>query len=67
MKGLMANRDTMMKVCKLYYIEDKTQSEIARLVGISRPQVSRLLTKAKNEGVVRIEIDSGKVENLEEI
>ena len=67
MKGLMADRDTMMKVCKLYYIEDKTQSEIARLVGISRPQVSRLLTKAKNEGVVRIEIDSGKVENLEEI
>ena len=67
MKGLMADRDTMIKVCKLYYLEDKTQSEIARLVGISRPQVSRLLTKAKNEGVVRIEIDSGKVENLEEI
>jgi len=67
MKGLMADRDTMIKVCKLYYLEDKTQSEIARLLGISRPQVSRLLTKAKNEGVVRIEIDSGKVENLEEI
>jgi DNA-binding transcriptional regulator LsrR (DeoR family) len=35
MKGLMADRDTMIKVCKLYYLEDLTQSEIAKLVGIS--------------------------------
>ncbi|WP_103134873.1 sugar-binding transcriptional regulator [Mesotoga sp. B105.6.4] len=67
MKGLMADRDTMIKVCKLYYLEDLTQSEIAKLVGISRPQVSRLLTKAKNEGIVRIEIDSGSLGNSEEI
>jgi DNA-binding transcriptional regulator LsrR (DeoR family) len=67
MKGLMADRDTMIKVCKLYYLEDKTQSEIASIIGISRPQVSKLLARAKSVGIVRVEIDSGSLENLEDI
>lgn len=40
----------------LYYKEDRTQAEIGELLGISRATVSRLLTEARAQGVVYIEI-----------
>lgn len=42
----------------MYYEEDKNQSEIARIFGISRPLVSRMLKEARELGIVRIEIGS---------
>lgn len=41
---------------RLYYDEGKTQDEIARHLGVSRPKVSRLLQQARDEGIVRITI-----------
>lgn len=46
----------MVQVAKLYYDLDKTQSEIANEVGLTRWQVSRLIHEARETGIVRIEI-----------
>ncbi|MCL6709453.1 sugar-binding transcriptional regulator [Pseudomonas sp. R2.Fl] len=46
----------MVQVAKLYYDLDRTQSEIATELGLTRWQVGRLLTEAKDLGIVRIEI-----------
>lgn len=46
----------MVRVAKLYYDLDKTQSEIAKELGLTRWQIARLMTEAKELGVVRIEI-----------
>jgi deoxyribonucleoside regulator len=46
----------MLQAAKLYYELDKTQNEIARELGLTRWQVSRLIREAREVGVVRIEI-----------
>lgn len=57
----------MVKVCQLYYQEGINQQEIAKRYGISRPQVSRLITAAKSEGIVEINVRNpfGKETTLE--
>jgi DNA-directed RNA polymerase specialized sigma subunit len=39
-------------IANLYYKEKLSQQEIAQQIGISRPQVSRLLTQAEEAGIV---------------
>ncbi len=46
----------MVRVAELTYDENKTQDEIGALLGISRWKVGRLLTQARDRGIVRIEI-----------
>lgn len=58
----MKNRDweylhTVVKVAHLYYTEEKTQEEIARQLGISRPTISRMLDYAKKSGIVSISLN----------
>ena len=48
----------LVKVSTLYYLDNLGQQEIAARLGISRPQVSRLLTTAHNSGIVEIRIRS---------
>lgn len=43
-------------VAELYYLNGKDQAEIARLVGVTRSMVSRLLSEARQRGIVSIEI-----------
>lgn len=45
-----------VRVAELYYDENKTQDEIGALLGITRWKVGRLLSQARDEGIVRIEI-----------
>lgn len=45
-----------VRVAELYYDENKTQDEIGALLGISRWKAGRLLTHARERGIVRIEI-----------
>jgi DNA-binding transcriptional regulator LsrR (DeoR family) len=40
----------------LYYLRDATQAEIAGRLGTSRATVSRLLSEARRQGIVRIEV-----------
>lgn len=46
----------LVKVSSLYYNEGLNQQEISARLGISRPQVSRMLSAAKSEGIVQIKI-----------
>lgn len=50
--------DLMIRVTWHYYYENKSQKEIAKLFGLSRQKVQRLLSKAREEGIVRISISN---------
>lgn len=54
------NRETlrMVEICQMYYEKELTQAEIAKILGISRPAVSKILSDARREGIVRIEVIS---------
>lgn len=45
-----------VRIAELYYDENKTQDEIGALLGVTRWKVGRLLTQARDRGIVRIEI-----------
>lgn len=60
-------RRRMALVSKLYYEDDMTQQQIAKRLEVSRMKVSRMLQKAKNEGIVKVIIDySGVYPELEQ-
>jgi len=46
----------ILRAAHLYYGDGLTQQQVADELGISRPQVSRLLARARAEGIVRITI-----------
>lgn len=48
--------ERLTRVAHLYYEEDKTQGEIATLMNISRPLVSRILQEARDVGIVEIRV-----------
>jgi deoxyribonucleoside regulator len=56
----------IIEAAKLYYLLDYNQHEIAQILGVSRPTVSRFLQLAKSEGIVEINIKdpTENVENL---
>jgi DNA-binding transcriptional regulator LsrR (DeoR family) len=54
--GRLTNLDTLVKASRLYYELGETQGRISELLGVTRPQVSRLLKQARAEGVVEIRI-----------
>ncbi|MGH3088849.1 MAG: sugar-binding transcriptional regulator, partial [Rubrobacteraceae bacterium] len=43
---------------QLYYVRDFTQEQIARRIGVSRSNVSRMLKEARSQGMVEIRIHS---------
>jgi DNA-binding transcriptional regulator LsrR (DeoR family) len=60
----MSDLATLVRVSRLYYELGETQEAIAALVGVTRPQVSRLLKEARAQGVVEIRIvDRSAVES----
>lgn len=48
--------DYLLKVARLYYQENMNQQEIAECLNISRVKVYRMLMKAREEGIVKIEL-----------
>jgi len=59
MYNMMEERIRMLiKVSTLYYIDGLNQQEIAKQLGTSRPQVSRMLNAARSEGIVQITINN---------
>jgi DNA-binding transcriptional regulator LsrR (DeoR family) len=60
----MSDFDQLVRASRLYYELGETQNEIAVLLGVTRPQVSRLLKRARAEGIVEIRIvDTTAVES----
>ena len=62
MRKVIDNVRLMVKVCDLYYNQNIPQQQIAARLSLSRPTVSRLLSSARDQGIVRITIS-----NLDEI
>lgn len=57
------------QAARMYYLEDATQAEIATRIGMSRATVSRLLTEARDTGIVEIRLRnprSGLTADLEQ-
>jgi DNA-binding transcriptional regulator LsrR (DeoR family) len=52
----MSDFDQLVRASRLYYELGETQNQIAALLGVTRPQVSRLLKRARAEGIVEIRI-----------
>jgi len=52
----MNKEDLLIEIATLYYYDALTQREIAKRFGISRSNVSRLLTEARNRGIVEIKV-----------
>ena len=57
-----AQRTELIKVAKLYYHGNCSQDEIARLMGYSRPRVSRMLTMARELKIVEFRISESPIE-----
>jgi DNA-binding transcriptional regulator LsrR (DeoR family) len=62
-------RDPAMLVAaaRLYYIEGRSQAEVADRLDTSRSNVSRMLTEAQRQGIIEFRINdpAGRVESLE--
>jgi deoxyribonucleoside regulator len=48
--------EQLVEASRLYYELGETQSRVAELLGVTRPQVSRILKRARAEGIVEIRI-----------
>lgn len=58
---------TLMQAARLYYIDGKSQADIAAMLGTSRSNVSRMLTEAQRQGIVEIRVHdpAGRARDLE--
>lgn len=51
------DRDELLAdVAEMYYINDLTQAEVSRAIGMTRSAVSRMLTEARQKGIVEIKV-----------
>jgi DNA-binding transcriptional regulator LsrR (DeoR family) len=57
----------LLAAARLYYVDGRSQAEVAKDLGTSRSNVSRMLTEAQRQGIVEIRIvdPSGRVPELE--
>jgi DNA-binding transcriptional regulator LsrR (DeoR family) len=53
----MSDFEQLVRASRLYYELGETQHAIAEQLGVTRPQVSRLLKRARAEGIVEIRIN----------
>jgi len=53
---LYNDEDVLVKICWLYYLKSHTQLQIAEQLNISRIKVQRLLTEAREKGIIRFSI-----------
>jgi deoxyribonucleoside regulator len=63
------DRTRLIEASRLYHERNLTQAQIARQLGVSRPTVSRMLTEARDLGLVRViiaddeSVDTTRIEN----
>lgn len=60
-----AEYELLARIAHRYYVSDRTQEEIAREFGLSRPKVQRLLERARWSGVVDIRVAAPPWLNLD--
>jgi DNA-binding transcriptional regulator LsrR (DeoR family) len=57
--------ELLARIARRYYVDDRTQEEIAREFALSRPKVQRLLERARWSGVVDIRVEAPPWLNLD--
>jgi DNA-binding transcriptional regulator LsrR (DeoR family) len=57
--------ELLARVASQYYLEDRTQAEIAGDFGLSRQKVQRLIRRAREQGIVEIHVHSVPVLHIE--
>jgi len=55
-KPVQDRASLLADVAEMYYLEQKNQAEIAKTVGVTRSMISRMLTEARESGIVEIRI-----------
>ncbi len=63
--GIETEKELIIRAAWYYYIQKKTQKDIAEKLNISRMLVLRLLEKAEQEGVIQIKIKNKHSDRLE--
>ncbi len=52
------DRDELLAdVAEMYYLQDLTQAEVSRTIGMTRSAISRMLTEARQKGIVEISVN----------
>lgn len=64
-QGVENDRALMAAVARAHYLQDRSRVDISESLGISRFKVARLLTRAREEGVVTIEINDWGLPDVE--
>ncbi|WP_298804595.1 sugar-binding transcriptional regulator [uncultured Pseudokineococcus sp.] len=54
--GARFSPELMYAAARMYYVEEATQAQVSARLGTSRATVSRLLSEARRQGIVRIEV-----------
>src|SRR5512146_2767258 len=57
----------LVQCLELYYRQGRSQKDIATTLGVSAATVSRLLKRAFDEGLVRVELDLPRTQELEAV
>jgi len=57
----------LFRIAKNYYINGYSQNEIAKMEKISRPQVSRLLKRARDAAIVKIDVALPHIPGVKEL
>ncbi|SIS94051.1 sugar-binding transcriptional regulator [Paracoccus saliphilus] len=55
----------LAQVCWQYYVNELTQAEIAKYLGVTRLRVNQAIQKAKSTGAVRVQIESPYLPRIE--
>lgn len=55
-KTLQDRASLLADVAEMYYLEEQNQAKIAKAIGLTRSMVSRMLTEARESGIVEIRI-----------
>lgn len=58
------DNDLIIRAAWLYYVHGMGQEEVARTLSISRSKVTRILSSARDSGVVKISIEHEMTENM---
>jgi deoxyribonucleoside regulator len=64
-RTLQDRASLLADVAEMYYLEQKNQAEIAKAVGVTRSMISRMLTEARESGIVDIRIQRPLQSDLE--
>ncbi len=57
--------ELLARIASLYFLQDRTQADIAIEYGLSRQKVQRLIRRARDHGIVEIHVHSAPVLHIE--